>query len=140
MVDLQKRRVAFVGDAATRIQEDYLRILRYFRFCAKISPEPIVHEQETEEAIRKNIDGLSRISGERIWVELRKILSAKQAGQLMETMLRIGIAPFIGLPQEFNIKEFGEVWRRAYGNNIQLQPASLLAALLYAQEEVSCRI
>lgn len=134
--DLEKRRVAFVGDAATRIQEDYLRILRYFRFCAKISPEPIIHEAETEEAIRNNMDGLSRISGERIWVELKKILSAKQAGPLMETMLRLGIAPHIGLPQEFNMHEFNEVWKRAYGNKIQLQPASLLAALMFSQDEV----
>lgn len=134
---MQKRRVAFVGDAATRIQEDYLRILRYFRFCAKISPEPIVHEAKTLKAIRHNIDGLSRISGERIWIELKKILSSKQAGPLMSTMLELGVAPHIGLPAELNSEEFDEVWRRAHENQIQLQPASLLAALLYSQEEVS---
>lgn len=134
---MQERRVAFVGDAQTRIQEDYLRILRYFRFCARISPDPNVHEPDTEEAIRENIEGLSRISGERIWLELKQILSNRHAGTLLETMLRLGIGPHIGLGDKPNMEEFRLVLERARSNNIQLQPISLLASLLDSEEAVT---
>lgn len=135
--DLQKRRVAFVGDARTRMQEDYLRILRYFRFCARISPNPNVHEPDTEEAIRENVEGLSRISGERIWLELKQILSHRHAAAILETMLRLGIGPHIGLGEDSNMKEFKLVVERARSNNIQLQPISLLAALLDSEDAVT---
>lgn len=134
--DLKKRRVAFVGDARTRMQEDYLRILRYFRFCARISNDPNVHEPDTEEALRENMSGLSRISGERIWLELKQILSTRHAGTLLETMLRLGIAPYIGLGENPNVKEFKVIWERARTNDVQLQPVTLLAALLDSEEDV----
>ena len=47
MADIENRIVRFVGDAETRIQEDYLRILRYFRFFGRISAFPDSHLQET---------------------------------------------------------------------------------------------
>lgn len=69
--DLMARKVRFVGNAERRIQEDYLRILRYFRFYGRIATKPDDHEQETLDIITKNADGLQRISGERLWVEIR---------------------------------------------------------------------
>ncbi|VDM55263.1 unnamed protein product [Angiostrongylus costaricensis] len=56
--DIEKRRVAFVGDAVQRIQEDYLRILRYFRFFGRISAST-EHESETLAAIKENSGGLA---------------------------------------------------------------------------------
>lgn len=94
--DLQKHRIAFVGDAAVRIQEDYLRILRYFRFYGRLAKESNKHESTTLEAIRKNVQGLGQISGERIWTELRQILEGNFAGELMITILDVGIGPYIG--------------------------------------------
>jgi len=137
--DVIKRRVAFVGDAETRIQEDYLRILRYFRFCARISPDPLMHEREAEEAICKNVDGLSIISGERIWMELKQILSSRHAFPLMEVMIKWGLAPYIGLPQKdskelLNTPEFREVWQRTRDQH--LEAISLLATLLKTEDEV----
>ncbi len=49
--DLKRRRVAFVGDPVQRIQEDYLRILRYFRFYGRIAEESSSHDEKTLEAI-----------------------------------------------------------------------------------------
>lgn len=69
--DLKARKVRFVGKAEKRIQEDYLRILRYFRFYGKIAETPDDHEQETIDVITSNVDGLERISGERLWVETK---------------------------------------------------------------------
>jgi tRNA nucleotidyltransferase (CCA-adding enzyme) len=57
--DIKNRRIAFVGDAVERIQEDYLRILRYFRFFGRIARTPDQHEKETIEAIVKCRDGIS---------------------------------------------------------------------------------
>jgi tRNA nucleotidyltransferase (CCA-adding enzyme) len=71
--DLKERRIKFVGDPVTRIREDYLRILRYFRFYGKISKEPDKHDEETLKAIMDNKDGLKNVSGERIWMELKKV-------------------------------------------------------------------
>lgn len=135
--DLKKRRVAFVGDARTRMQEDYLRILRYFRFCARISPDPTKHEPETKDAIRENMSGLSGISGERIWTELKQILSNRHAGPLLETMLELGMGPHIGLKDPLNLEEFRAVWERTSTRQIQLQPVSLLATLLDHEEDVN---
>ena len=50
--DLQNRRIAFVGSAEKRIQEDYLRILRYFRFYGRLCELEHEHEEETMNAIR----------------------------------------------------------------------------------------
>ncbi|PSN35875.1 hypothetical protein C0J52_14861 [Blattella germanica] len=136
--DLQKRRVAFVGDANTRIQEDYLRILRYFRFFGRISERPDGHEQETLQAIKDNVKGLERISGERIWSELRKILEGRFAGELLKTMLSLGIGPYIGLPAQPNMNEFDRLMNQEHSE--QLHPMTLLSALFINQEEFHSRV
>lgn len=108
--DLEQRKVRFVGNAATRIQEDYLRILRYFRFYGRIARCPNDHEEETLKIIKDNSEGLARISGERIWVELKKIICGNYACDLMGVMLQRGLAQYIGLPVDANIKEFQRLW------------------------------
>ena len=94
--DLQNQRIAFVGNVERRIQEDDLRILRYFRFYGRIVEElprsdlglPMLkpHETETLDAIRKNAEGLSRVSGERIWTEWKKIFSGRFGDQVIKTV------------------------------------------------------
>ena len=64
--DLKDKKVKFVGDPVQRIQEDYLRILRYFRFYGRISTVSDNHDDDTIEAIKNNVGGMERISGERI--------------------------------------------------------------------------
>lgn len=94
--DLQKRRVAFVGDPEVRIKEDYLRIMRYFRFYGRIAEIPNNHDQHTLNIIKKNADGLQNVSGERIWMELKKTLEGNFAGELLKTMLSLGVGQYIG--------------------------------------------
>jgi poly(A) polymerase len=87
--DLQAGRVRFVGDPATRIAEDYLRILRFFRFYARygrVPPDPA-----TLAALRNGIPGLSRLSVERVWMELRRILAAPNPEEAVGLMARLGI-------------------------------------------------
>lgn len=98
--DLASGTVRFVGDADTRIREDYLRILRYFRFRARFGARgqhgPI--ETATEDAIRRNAGGMARISGERIWQEMSRILSVPEGIEQLPGLRRTGVADQIGLP------------------------------------------
>lgn len=94
--DLKQRKVRFVGDADDRIKEDYLRILRYFRFYGKISDEPDRHEEDIMKIISENAEGLQRISGERIWVELKKILQGNFSFELLSRITDCGLTAFIG--------------------------------------------
>ncbi|XP_037819873.1 CCA tRNA nucleotidyltransferase 1, mitochondrial [Lucilia sericata] len=133
--DLQQRRVVFVGDAAVRIQEDYLRILRYFRFYGRIAREPHQHDEPTLEAIRQNVDGLSRISGERIWSELQKIVVGNFAEELVLEMINCGLAPYCGLPQEVNLEEFKRLSQALKIFEKPHYPILILISLLHSVED-----
>ena len=78
--DLRNKRIKFIGSAEERIQEDYLRILRYFRFFVQYSKDE--HDGNIIKCIRQNINGLNKISNERIFEELKKILLLKNANIL----------------------------------------------------------
>jgi poly(A) polymerase len=87
--DLHAGRIRFVGDPATRIAEDYLRILRFFRFYARfgtIPPDPA-----TLAALQSGIPGMARLSIERVWNELRRILGAPDPSEAVALMDRLGI-------------------------------------------------
>ncbi|CAB0011825.1 unnamed protein product [Nesidiocoris tenuis] len=132
--DLKVKKVAFVGDPTKRIQEDYLRILRYFRFFARISEDPDKHDPSTIAAIKDNINGLERITGERIWMELSKILAGNFVFHTVSKLLEVGAAPFIGLPAQPNLVELQVVCKRTEGLNPR--PVTLLASLLASEEEM----
>ena len=72
--DLEEGYINFIGNAEKRIQEDYLRILRYLRFYLNYSNHK--HQSEIIKNIKKNIDGISNISSERLIDELKKITSS----------------------------------------------------------------
>ncbi len=69
--DLKNKIVKFIGDPQKRIEEDYLRIIRFIRF--KIMYDFTV-EQSTSKAIKQNLDGIKKISKDRIFIELMKII------------------------------------------------------------------
>jgi len=134
--DLKAKKVKFVGDPVQRIQEDYLRILRYFRFYGRISSASDAHDNETILAIKNNVGGMDIISGERIWMEWKKILTGNYAKELTIKMMEVGLGPFIGLPDEPDIEEFQKVMKLSESNQAQLGPTALLAALLKDQTQV----
>ncbi len=72
--DIEDGVIKFVGNAQDRIQEDYLRILRFFRFYGRFGKVEV--DTQTLQAIQENSKGLEQISVERIWMEMSKIISA----------------------------------------------------------------
>ena len=134
VVDLSELRIRFVNNPVDRIQEDFLRILRYFRFYGRISAVCNKHEEYTITAIRDNAAGLKKISKERIWRELQQILVGDHCVSLMRLMYELGVANAIGLPQPGNFKELDRVWKvhkkiRNIGG-IGLNPEAIFISLL----------
>ena len=89
--DLQARRVRFVGDPETRIREDYLRILRFFRFHAAYGDPAEGLDLEGLAACAALQEGLDGISRERITAELRKLLAARDPAPAVAAMAQSGI-------------------------------------------------
>ena len=95
MDDLQDKVSKFVGDPAERIKEDYLRILRYFRFQSKLDNPK--WDEDTLNAIKDNVQGIKGLSVERIWQEMSKLLMSTNAEESLEWMNKTGVNQMIGL-------------------------------------------
>ncbi len=87
--DLAAGRVRFVGNASERVAEDYLRILRFFRFQARYGVGP--PDPAAIEAIEGALDGLARLSVERVWSELKRILQAPDPSASLALMQQAGV-------------------------------------------------
>ncbi len=86
--DARAARVRFIGEAEQRIREDYLRILRFFRFTAGYGRA--VDEPSLQACVKLQA-GLAGLSGERIWQELIKTLSLADPMLAFETLQRTGL-------------------------------------------------
>ena len=95
MDDLQDKVSKFVGDAEQRITEDYSRILRYFRFQGRLSTP--TWDEDTLKAISSNTSGLQKISAERIWQEMSKVLAGNNVANILDHMTKTGVSKVIGL-------------------------------------------
>ena len=91
--DLREGRVRFIGVAENRIAEDFLRILRFFRFHAWFGHPPI--DPVGAEACRKAVNGLRDISVERIRDEMFKLLRSSSPASTINDMIGFGILPTI---------------------------------------------
>ena len=89
--DLKARRFRFIGKAEDRIQEDYLRSLRYFRFHAWYGFDNTGFDKAALTAIAANLDGLKSLSRERISSEMLKILSAPDPVISMAELRKTGV-------------------------------------------------
>lgn len=89
LTDLETRSIRFIGKAEQRIQEDYLRILRFFRFFARYGAgRP---DAAGLKACTRLKDGLERLSAERIWAELRKLLAAPDPSRALLWMRQTSV-------------------------------------------------
>ena len=89
LADLRARHVRFIGDAATRIAEDYLRILRFFRFHAAYGQG--APDAAGLHACIVGRDGLEQLSRERVRMELMKLLVAPRAAPALAVMAETGL-------------------------------------------------
>ena len=93
--DLAAGRVRFIGDAATRIREDFLRILRFFRFHAWYGRGPL--DDAGLRAVAAERDGLQRLSRERVRTEFLKLLGGVEVSPTVHAMAAAGILiPVLG--------------------------------------------
>jgi tRNA nucleotidyltransferase/poly(A) polymerase len=120
LVDLAARRVRFIGDAATRIAEDYLRIMRFFRFHAAFgegAPDPVAVA-----ACIAGREGLDSLSRERVRMELLKLLVARRAPEAASVMAEAGLLTRIlgGVPLLSSLARMVEI-----ESNLALPPDGL---------------
>lgn len=91
LADLAQRKVRFIGDAEARIREDYLRILRFFRFQAWYGDAMQGPDADGLAACAALADGVSRLSKERVGHEMRKLLSAPDPAPALASMQAAGV-------------------------------------------------
>ncbi|MDF1706778.1 MAG: CCA tRNA nucleotidyltransferase [Paracoccaceae bacterium] len=89
--DLMARRVRFIEDASARIAEDYLRILRFFRFHAWYGDEAEGLDPQALAAIAAATEGLAQLSRERVGAEVRKLLAAPDPAPSVAAMRACGV-------------------------------------------------
>lgn len=101
LVDLSMRQICFIGDADKRIEEDALRILRYFRFHARFDCE-IDEQSDDFKACQRHAVAINALSRERIGMEMQAILSVQFPNRVLESMQRADLLQYIlpSMPQE----------------------------------------
>ena len=124
LVDLKNNNVKFIGDPQKRIEEDYLRIIRFIRF--KIMYDTKV-ETTTNNAIKQNLDGIKKISKERILIELYKILDLKNFLNINKSVYLREIFTLI-FPEFENLKRLNRLLEIHYHTKVNRD--LMLAALL----------
>lgn len=127
--DLAAGRVRFVGDPATRLAEDYLRALRFFRFWARYgqgAPDPAALA-----AIREAVPGFrARIAPERVWMELKRLLEAPDPIAALALMDQSGLRA-AALPEAGGAEAGGaEALARLVARGAPVDPLLRLAALV----------
>ena len=101
--DLENGEIIFIGEAEKRIKEDYLRILRYVRFFLNYSKKD--HDPIVAKTIKKNLDGLNKISSERLLDEFKKLVASNNFTNLVNDQFSLDIIKLI-FPQFKNIDIF----------------------------------
>ena len=128
-IDLKNKNVKFIGDPQKRIEEDYLRIIRFVRF--KIMYDSKV-EPTTNDAIKLNLNGIKKISKERILIELYKILDLKNFINLNKSIYLKEIFTLI-FPEFENLHRLERL--KKICKNLQINRELLLAILLIDEKD-----
>lgn len=135
--DVQHRRVRFIGDAETRIHEDYLRILRFFRFTATYSEdEPDRDGLQAASALKA---GLKKLSAERVRSELLKILQAPRACEIMAIMRDASITTTL-FESDVDIERFRRAIAIEDASRSPVDPINRLAALVVDNDDDASKI
>ncbi len=128
--DALKGHVRFVGDAAARIEEDFLRILRLFRFYAQVGKGPV--DKAALSACTKLAKGMTRLSKERITQEMMKLLAAKNPLKSLEAMTEAGVLAVIFGVKRYTLPRATLVTLLHLEKNLAPSPLRRLLVLLQA--------
>jgi len=127
LADIQIPKFRFVGDGDQRVREDYLRILRYFRFLAWYSGDNKI-DAGALKACRENREGLRSLSAERIWSEFKKLLSAPKPARAVHIMLTNDILSLV-LPEASNAEGLALIQALEQREKISPDPLLRLMAM-----------
>lgn len=118
MEDIHSRTLRFVGDANQRCKEDYLRIFRLFRFQATLGFDIV---EDALHAAYHNIKGVTRVSDERKWSEIKKMLEGKHLSKALHTMCQAQVPSNIFAPLKYRkipsatiFPSYFRPWHQAY--------------------------
>jgi len=125
--DIKSEKIVFIGDPEERVKEDYLRILRFFRFSAEFGQGTL--DTKGLEACTKLQAGLEQLSAPRIGQEFLKLLVAPHAASILQHLSQTGIYERV-LPGVFDVSLLNSVIQ--FEDHFSLAPYALrrLAALL----------
>ncbi len=134
--DLEKGVVRFIGSPAQRIKEDYLRILRFFRFYSLFAKTPV--DKKALQACNENKDGLKNLSMERIRDEFFKILLTPRAGQTIKIMAENDILGYVlPAPKDDNIDKLDFFINDVNVNILSPDPVRRMFILYTPQEDLA---
>ena len=125
--DLESGTVKFIGNPEERIQEDYLRILRYLRFFLNYSNHK--HELEIVRTIKRNIKGISKLSSERLLEEFKKLTKSDGFIKLFKDKESLELIEII-FPQLKNLQSFKKLNAYAQKNLSKIDFILLISLLI----------
>ena len=125
--DLESGIVKFIGNPDERIQEDYLRILRYLRFFLNYSNNK--HELEIFKTIKRNIGGISKLSSERLVEEFKKLTKSDGFIKLFKDKESLELIEII-FPQLKNLQSFKKLNAYAQKNLSKIDFILLISLLI----------
>lgn len=140
IADALAGRIVFIGDADTRIEEDYLRTLRFFRFNAWYGTDI---DQDGLAACARHVKGLRRLSAERVWKELKKLLGAPRPSAAMHAMMEASVLEAV-LPEAMALELFDALLdleaTEQWSPDAMLRLAALMPRMGRVAERVKTRL
>ncbi len=121
--DLKNNKVKFIGSPDKRIKEDFLRILRFLRFSVKYRSFEI--NQETEKAIKLNLDGIVSLTKERVYSELEKIINLQNLYDLFKnnfllTIFKLIFPEFTHLDRIKKLKKMSKYFKSNIDSDLKI--------------------
>ena len=125
--DLKKNKVKFIGDPEKRIKEDYLRILRFLRFSIQYRSFDI--NSQTQKAIKLNLNGITKLSKERVYSELEKIIKLKNFYDLFNNKFLLDIFKLV-FPEFIHLDRIKKLKKLYNFKDIEIDRDIILASML----------
>lgn len=129
--DIRDKRVVFVGDAETRIREDYLRILRFFRFFGWYGAG--APDATGLAACARLKAGLKTVSAERVWMEMKKLLGAEDPMPAIEAMAGAGVFVLL-FPDSPGVRLLHDLVSLERGKGVAIDPLLRFLSMYWKDE------